>query len=339
MRTRVTAWLAALACAAALLCSCSKRTIIAAGESDDLVVVADAEVTPAALDTLVALAHSTVPWLLDEQSYKTTVTSPARARDLLHRRHVVLLGVWNSGEVHELAAGRITGLRSGEPAALLLYEDVWAEGQVVAVLMGRDEGDLIAYLSSHRAEILTRLETAVVERLSRTLREHPEGSAVAAMLRERYGWSLAPPSGYDLLSGAADRGFVFLRRTQPDRNLFVFWTPGGPELVTRDSVLARREELARIFYDGDRVEWRRPFEERTVTFAGRPALRLSGWWANDELLGGGPFRLHCFAVPEQGRVYIVDESLFAPGMDKVPLMRNMDAMAATFEAVLDAGTP
>ena len=223
--------------------------------------------------------------------------------------------------------------------SLRIEEDVWAEGQVVALLIGRDEPELVAYLSSHREDILGRLEAAVVERLTRTLRDDPDGAAVAAMLGERYGWSLAPPSGYDLLSGAADRGFVFLRRTQPDRNLFVFWTTGGPELVTRDAVLRRREELARIFYDGDRVEWRRPFDERTVTFAGRPALRLSGWWANEKLLGGGPFRLHCFAVPEQGRVYIVDESLFAPGMDKVPLMRNMDAMAATFQVAGRAEAP
>jgi hypothetical protein len=335
----MTCGLVALACAAALLCSCAKRTIIATGETDDLVIVADAEITPAALDTLVGLAHAKVPWLLGEQSYKTTLTSPDGPRELLHRRHVVLLGLWGRGEVPELATGRITGLPTGEPVALRVEEDVWAEGQVVALLIGRDEPELIAYLSSHRKEVLGRLETAVVERLTRTLRESADGAAVAAMLGERYGWSLAPPSGYDLLSGAADRGFVFLRRTQPDRNLFVFWTAGGPELVTRDDVLRRREELARIFYDGDRVEWRRPFEERTVTFAGRPALQVSGWWANDKLLGGGPFRLHCFAVPEQGRVYIVDESLFAPGMDKVPLMRNMDAMAATFQVTASPGTP
>jgi hypothetical protein len=158
------------------------------------------------------------------------------------------------------------------------------------------------------------------------------------MLSERYGWSLSPPTGYDLISSAASQGFVFLRRTQPDRNLFVCWRKGGSELVTKDFALGMRQELARRYYDGDEIEWKRPLAADTVSFAGTTALRLSGWWANTRLLGGGPFRLYCFAVADQGRVYLVDESLFAPGMDKVPLMRNLEAIAHTF-AVHGAGAP
>jgi hypothetical protein len=320
------------ALALCLLSSCSRRTIIAAGESDDLVIVADPDVTPAALDSLVALVQTDVPWLLDEPSFKPTLTTPSTAKELLQRRHVVLLGVWGRGDVPGLAARRITGLRQGEPAQLRIEEDVWAEGQIVGLIVGRDEPELLAYLAGHRAEILERLDAAVVGRLARTLAESPEGAAAGAMLDERYGWSISPPTGYDLISSAADEGFVFLRRTQPDRNLFVFWRDGGRELVTRDFAVDLRQELTRRYYDGDEIEWKRPFEAETVPFAGTTALRLSGWWANKRLLGGGPFRLYCFAVPEQGRIYLVDASLFSPGMDKVPLMRNLDAIAHTFAA-------
>jgi hypothetical protein len=331
-RARVFVLLLAAALASCLLSSCSRRTIIAAGESDDLVIVADPDVTPAALGSLVSLVEAEVPWLLGEPSFKTTLTTPSTAGELLHRRHVLLLGVWGRGGVPELAAKRITGLKRGEPAALRIEEDVWAAGQVVWLIVGRDEPELLSYLAGHGAEILERLDAAVIGRLARTLAEDRNGAAVGAMLNERYGWSVSPPTGYDLISSAATDGFVFLRRVQPDRNLFVCWRRGGAELVTRDSAVGWRQELTRRYYDGDQIEWRRPFEADTVAFADRTALRLSGWWANERLLGGGPFRLYCFAVPEQERVYLVDGSLFAPGMDKVPLMRNLDAIARTFAA-------
>jgi len=319
------------ALAACLLSSCSRRTITATGESDDLVIVADAEVAPAALDSLLALVRTELPWLLDEPEFKPTVTTPSKAGELLHRRHVVLLGVWGTGEVPDLAARRIDGLNAGSPAALRIEEDVWAAGQIVGLIVGRDEPDLLAYIRDHRSEILHRLDTAVVDRLARTYRENPDGKAAGAMLAERYGWSASPPTGYDLISGGAAEGFVFLRRTQPDRNLFVFWREGA-DPATKDLAVRLRQELTRRYYDGDQIEWRRPFEADTVSFAGRAAVRLSGWWGNDRLLGGGPFRLYCFSVPEQNRLYIVDGSLFAPGMDKVPLMRNLDAIARTFAA-------
>lgn len=331
-RTPLVALLLVVALALCLLPSCSRRTVIATGESDDLVIVADPGVAPAALDTLVALVQTEVPWLLDEPSFKTTVTTPATAKELLHRRHVLLLGVWGSGEVPGMAARRIAGLQPGEPTVLRIEEDVWAAGQIVALLVGRDEPEILAYLAAHRAEILRRLDGAVVDRLARTLAENRDGAAAGAMLSERYGWSISPPSGYDLISSAAGEGFVFLRRVQPDRNIFVSWRAGGGDLVTREFAVGARQELTRQYYDGDEIEWKRPFEADTVSFAGRTALRLSGWWANSRLIGGGPFRLHCFAVPEQGRVYLVDESLFAPGMDKMPLMRNLDAVAGTFAA-------
>jgi hypothetical protein len=315
-----------------MLPSCSERTIIATGESDDLVIIADPDMTPAALDSLRALVESRVTWLVNEQWFKPTVTTPSTAKDLLWRRHIVLLGVWGRGEVPALAAKRIDGLRPGEPAELRIEEDVWARGQVVGLILGLDEHDLLAYISGHRKEIIERLDAATVSRLARSLVENKSGLGAGVTVGETYGWSISPPSGYELITSAAGEGFVFLRRTGPDRNLFVCWREGGAELITRDFAVNLRQELTRRYYDGDEIEWGRPLEADTVSFAGTTALRLSGWWANKQLLGGGPFRLHCFAVPGQGRVYVVDESLYSPGMDKVPLMRNLDAIAYTFAA-------
>jgi len=159
-------------------------------------------------------------------------------------------------------------------------------------------------------------------------------------------WQAAGYTGQGLKIGILDQGFDgyrdLLGRELPSRVSVKSFVPGievdqagvshGAAVAEVIHDVAPDAELVLAYYDGDQIEWRRPFEADTVAFADGTALRLSGWWANERLLGGGPFRLYCFAVPEQERVYLVDGSLFAPGMDKVPLMRNLDAIARTFTA-------
>ncbi|MBC8450968.1 DUF4837 family protein, partial [bacterium] len=100
--------------------------------------------------------------------------------------------------------------------------------------------------------------------------------------------------------------------------------------ITRDSLIAARDAVCEAYHNGDKVELRRPVLVDTVSFSGRTALCLSGWWGNMDLVGGGPFRTYAFHDAEDQRTYIVDVSLFAPGLDKTPVMRNLDAIANTF---------
>ena len=102
-----------------------------------------------------------------------------------------------------------------------------------------------------------------------------------------------------------------------------------PNIVFSADVHTCWEKFARYF-DGDVIEWKRPVEVEQVDFLGRPAVRVSGWWGNRTLVGGGPFRTYCFYEPSSERVYLLDISLFAPGVDKTALMRNLDAIAHTF---------
>jgi hypothetical protein len=154
-------------------------------------------------------------------------------------------------------------------------------------------------------------------------------------LVERYGWSLCVPEGYGLYSDSDAPGFVFFRRARPDRSVFVYWQAGQQSDVSREFVIAKRQELTRRYYDGDEIEWRRPLEVGSVEFAGTTAVRVSGWWANTELVGGGPFRSYCLHDALSARTYLIDVSLFAPGFDKIPLMRNLDAIANTFRTASD----
>ena len=173
-------------------------------------------------------------------------------------------------------------------------------------------------------------ELAVLARLSASLRATAVKAGMAQAMSERFGWSVSPPTGYDFYATDGADGFVFFRRTRPDRTIFVYWTSRGPEFVSEQFALSRREELAASYLDGDTIERNRPIEVEHVDFMGMPAIRVSGWWSNRDLVGGGPFRTYCFHEPSSDRLYLVDISLFAPGLEKTPLMRNLDAVAHTF---------
>jgi hypothetical protein len=169
-----------------------------------------------------------------------------------------------------------------------------------------------------------------VRRLARKLKSDAEDAGMTAALEERFGWSIAPPTGYDFFTTDAEDGFVLFRRTRPDRSIFVYWEEGSADSITRAFALAKRQELALKYYDGDVIEERRPLIVENVDFLGQPGVRVAGWWGNRELVGGGPFLMYCFHEPSQNRIYMVDTSLFAPGFDKISLMRNLDAIAHTF---------
>jgi hypothetical protein len=330
--------LSACLCAAALMAlSCSGPVVTAVGDADDLVIIA-AGGGSESVALLLELAEAEVPWLLGEPVFEPVVTTPGQSGDLKNIRHIIVLGTWDDRELSRLARTAAPSLERGDPPRLTLVEDVWANRQVVGVVLGNSEAELEDFLRRQGAALVRSMEAAAVKRLSDSLRETATEAGMAQAMRDRFGWSIAPPSGYDFYTTSSDEGFVFFRRTRPDRSVFVYWEEGGAGSVTEESATGRRNELASLYYDGDAIESRRPFLSEEVDFLGRRAIRLSGWWANTELVGGGPFRSYCFYEPEQGRVYMIDVSLFAPSFDKTSLMRNLDAIAHTFESGTGSGS-
>ncbi len=319
-----------VACAAALLSlSCSGPMVAAVGESDDVVIIGGTGANDAvtAFDDVLTMESS---WLVGEPDFKTTVVGTDRLDEMASRRHIVLIGTWDDPEMSRIVRSRIGEMSPGDPAGSRLVEDIWAKGQVVMAVMADTPEALTAYISDNAFNLKDAFDKASTERLARSLRDQVEGTGAIEDMNTRFGWSLCPPSGYDLFPGDEGEGLVFFRRVQPDRTLFVYWQEGEASEVTEEFVVTKRNEMGSLHFDGDEIEWQRDFTVETVDFAGYQALRVSGWWGNRALVGGGPFRSYCFFVPSQNRVYLVDAALFAPGLDKVALMRNLDAALNTF---------
>ncbi|MBN2564223.1 MAG: DUF4837 family protein, partial [Candidatus Eisenbacteria bacterium] len=287
------------------------------------------------IEPVVSAMESPEGWLLDEPLFEPTLAIPKSARDSRNIRHIMLVGTWNEPDLVGLVRQAFPSLGPDDPVTLRMTEDVWAKGQLVGAIVGRTEADVLAFVSERGDQAARDFARAAVLRLARRLRNDGDASGMTAALEERFGWSIAPPTGYDFFTTNEAERFVFFRRVRPDRSVFVYWEEGQPDAITEELAIAWREELARRYYDGDTVERRRPLDVQRVDFLGRDAIRISGWWGNRELVGGGTFRSYCFYEPTQDRTYMIDTSLFAPGFDKISLMRNLDAIAHTFSSAAE----
>ncbi len=315
--------------AVAGLLSCSGPVVTAVGDSDELVIIHD-QGSPKLVELVVDAMEARCSWLLGEPAFRTTLTTLERSGDLKNLRHVLLVGTLDGGAVGEMARKLFPDLRDDAPASFSVTEDVWAKRQVVGAVVGADSKAVATFLREHGDRVRADMEAAALARLATSLRETAVRAGMAQAMSERFGWSVSPPTGYDFYTTDSGDGFVFFRRTRPDRTVFVYWTDGAPGFVSEQFALAKRDELGARYLDGDVIEWKRPVEAERIDFLGLSAVRVSAWWGNRTLVGGGPFRSYCFHDPSTERVYLVDVSLFAPAFDKTGLMRNLDAIAHTF---------
>ena len=309
--------------------SCSGPVVTAVGDSNELVIVHDQGSRKLA-GLVVDVMEARCSWLLGEPAFKTTLTTLERSGDLKNMRHLLLVGTLDDGAVGEMARKLFPDLIEDTPPTFSVTEDVWAKRQVVGAVVGADSRAVATFLREHGDRVRADMEEAALARLATSLRETAVRAGMAQAMSDRFGWSVSPPTGYDFYTTDSEDGFVFFRRTRPDRTVFVYWTNGGPGFVSEQFALSKRDELGVRYLDGDVIEWKRPVEAERIDFLGRSAVRVSGWWGNRTLVGGGPFRSYCFHEPSSERVYLVDVSLFAPAFDKTALMRNLDAIARTF---------
>ena len=315
---------------AALATGCTGPMMPAFGETDDLVIIVDESASDALRAELSTVFEAVDLWLVREPAFDVSFATPRRLNDYTSWRNILLCGTWEDGEIGDIVRSRVPGVPIGAEPALTTTTDVWAGRQVVAAIMGNSEEQLVAFLRTEAAALRSELTIDVRERLVAALCQDARSSGRGDALDERFGWTICVPEDYELDTGAERDGFIRFDRRQPDRYLFVSWREGTPDDVTRDYAISERDRLCSLYHNGDTVQGRRPVFADTVMLAGDPALRLRGWWGNRELTGGGPFVSYCVHSPDEGRVYFIDASLFAPGQDKTPLMRHLDGVLMTF---------
>jgi hypothetical protein len=319
-----------------LLLGCSDALNPAVGPNAHVSIVTERPLLD--LDSLVASLERDVYTTRVEQAFQTELVWPQSFDRYDDFKNLFLVAALDEDRRAAELVRRVVGqsvyeefARGERPYAV--YSDVYAAGQTVIVLAAPDVASLVANVELHADALYDTLEGRVQSALLRLLYLRGRNPLLQHHLSNRADWRMEVPRDYEVEQDVV-RNMVIAFTPSPQRWIFVQSLPLAAEAFTPETVLRLREENPRLYEDEIIVNDPSLDEEVTVrhtTFAGRDAIRLEGRWQTPSFVVGGPFRL--YAVHRQGRVYLVDFLVYLPAMDKYPYLRQLEAIASTFELV------
>lgn len=265
----------------------------------------------------------------------------AELRRHVHKPRLVMLGCLTA---ENAAARQVAATLDAKQRQQVLQgtsylfksDDPWRRQQRLLILAAPTREELYRRLAANGAELFDSFEQPLRAQIEQQLYSVREQQELARRWEREYGWALRVPSDYFIFKELPAERFVMLRRTSPERWLFVAWrAANAAELPSLAEVITWRDEIGEKFYEGDRVATH-GLTAAAAEFAGRPALEVRGLWENEAKVAGGPF--HCWAIydPARRMVFLVDVAVFAPGMDKVPHLRRLEIIARTFRPAAPA---
>jgi hypothetical protein len=220
-----------------------------------------------------------------------------------------------------------------DSAFLFSKIDPWARNQILAMAVAKDVPTLRKNLVENSDRIFSLYDENMSANVFRSLYVHFEQKDISKRLMEKHGWNLRVQHDYHVAVDSSGIRYVWLRRFNPQRWLSVYWEPvDDPSLLSKEWMLQKRADLLQLFYDGDYVyeDDKIKVLEKVVDFNNRYAIRLDGVWQNEKHIMGGPFRSYGFYDENDGRLYMIDLAVYAPGERKYQYIRQLDGIASTF---------
>jgi hypothetical protein len=310
---------------------CSGPQIAAFGSNSEIIIIT----SPRAADEgemLKSILEREIVTVQYEKAFEVKLVTTGDFQGDRNRKNIVFLDFLEpkgdlSGTILDLARGDKPALAAGE-RNLKTIEDRWAKGQAVMLVTAPTKETLDRLLSDEADRVFAYVSDQVQARLDRSLFYAGEQEAATRRLADTYGWSLRLPTDYVIDETYASQRVIKILRDRPARMITVYWE-GGTWENRSGSCLERKKMLAYEYWDGDEVV-EDALRVDEGTFLGHDCTVLSGTWENKKLTIGGVFVTYCFRCEQCGRKYVVDAAVFAPGLEKLPLLRELKAVLASF---------
>ncbi len=257
-------------------------------------------------------------------------------------RHLILIATLQSGG----RIGRMVRTMVSDPEVLQRVEegtntvfprtDPWARNQLMCVVAAKDIETLKNSLEAYSPFIYEMFDADIEEMLKKETYRHGEQKETEEHLISAYGWKIRIQRDFYIAQEQPSEGFIWFRRMLPERWIFVRWIEGGDSTMLKVPwIIAERNRIGAVYYGGDKVHDQYLYSQ-PATFFGRPAQITTGLWDNPIKLAGGPFKNYTFYDALSRRIYMIDLAVYAPGMDKAPLMRRLEVMARSFRTIFES---
>jgi hypothetical protein len=313
---------------------CSQRKLPALGPSNLLTIVTNLAPEDVTIAAIKAAFSKPVVSVEQENRYTFEVHGPEKLARQRDSRNLILVADLGKHDAVSRKAREVLGravvrdvLKRGSGYRVL--PNVEAFGQTMLVVAGPNGPSMMTLLETRAEEVYTRTDSMVTERARDIVYMNGEDAAMGNYLYSKYGWSVRIPKGFKVAEDSRNRvvKLVSTDTQEPSRLFLAHWAPAGSADLDPSKCLQLRARLAWVYYDEDRMELDSTKISEAV-FQGRRVLRIDGIWQNEKHLIGGPFFTLCFV--DDGRLYLLDGIVFAPGMDKSPWLRQLEAIMLTF---------
>ncbi|MBB6460966.1 DUF4837 family protein [Flammeovirga kamogawensis] len=221
--------------------------------------------------------------------------------------------------------------------------DAWAQGQTVVLLFAKTEAELREILSKPEnqfalSEPFNDLETINLQK--RLKKEYSKPTDT--FLRRELKVSMHLLDGYKVAEN--DDNFLWLRHPELsfDNNVFIVKVPyTDQKQFSEEEILKFRDKIAKQYLYGDPsnpdsfvvTEDKVKPEMQKVKIDGRLAIELRGLWKTNNISMGGPFVSYTFTDKTGSYLYYIEGFIYAPGMKKRELVREMEAQLKTFKEI------
>ncbi|GMV03921.1 MAG: hypothetical protein AMXMBFR53_02030 [Gemmatimonadota bacterium] len=335
-----TPWLGACALLPLGALSGCDQTLPAYGDVTSIIAVMAPDVWASVGDDLNRGLEPTVLTVRDERTFTVTYQDPSGPawRDLRRLRQLLRVGTGDEAWIQP--ALDALPVPFTDPGLYRAY-DVWGSGQQAVIVLsepGREVETVTAYLPDIHRMLDAQFRQYAVYRMFLT---GPD-SALADTLVRTAGFSVIVPNVYDWERG--DSTYTF-RNDNPDpseliRQVTITWrsasSGGSPET---GAVLAWRANLAASYREPQDVDLSM-MQTGRVTGPRWEGLQIQALWVNPPAQGwpaAGPFITRWVSCGEQGRTYLLDAWLYAPGKRKYEYMIQLETILDSFRCDGPAG--
>lgn len=259
---------------------------------------------------------------------------------LVYKQLLFLASLESEGKIADIvkrAVGepeKTRKVQSGE-SFLFKIRDQWAGDQLSLILTSTTIPNLIQLMQENKElvyETMLEHQQAAVEKL---MYRRPEKKEVSDNLLENYLFTLKIQHDYKLAIDDPEGKFIFLRRTIPERWMFIKWFEDHhPDDISKEWYFEVRDSVGVQYYGGDSVN-REYTKAEESEFLGKWCLKITGLWENEEKVAGGPILAYIFYDIDARRTYVIDCSVFAPNQAKIQYLDQLDIMARTFKTKLE----
>lgn len=307
------------------------------GEDNDVYLfTGEVNLTPSA-QTLQESVCRKITLTVDEQFFYLISKNESDLQDYLAYKNLLLLGSLDQEDAvsvylrRTLAPDLIARVKKGEPQ-LYVVKNLNARDQLILCLLAANPAQLEELVRQRADQIFSYL----LERYQQRLAYQAYTNEVIApdFYRERP-FTIQIPVLYQIFRDDKPGRFLSFvyqavspKRSMPDKYVSVYHEPMPENVIDADWLFAKRQEITDKYFKGDELVPGKAQAER-VKIAGQNGWKIYGHWINRQQSGGvgGAFQTFAFWHQPTKTAYLVDNLVYYPDGDKLPVLLELGMLA------------